>query len=83
MTVPNLPLRTVADIAGISPGRVAQIQRQLDQSNSNQLHMIHFHDELLKDASINSRRKSNPISEWLFDYRPKDYRKILEAINVV
>ena len=34
--VANLPLRTVADIAGISPGRVAQIQRQLDQSNSNQ-----------------------------------------------
>ena len=33
--VANLPLREVADIAGIS-GRGAQIQRQLEQGNSNQ-----------------------------------------------
>ncbi|MGR8981136.1 MAG: flavin-containing monooxygenase [Gammaproteobacteria bacterium] len=45
------------------------------------LHMIHYHDELLKDASINPRRKSNKLAELLLDYRPRDYRDVLEAIG--
>lgn len=42
------------------------------------LHMLHYHDELLNDASINPRRKSNKFAELLKDYRPKDYREVLE-----
>lgn len=36
--------------------------------------------ELLRDLSINPYRKHNIIAEWLQDYRPTDYRDIMEAI---
>ncbi|MBD1849042.1 NAD(P)-binding domain-containing protein [Leptolyngbya sp. ST-U4] len=42
-----------------------------------QTHMWHYHDELLGDLSINPYRKSNPITEWLQDYRPADYRDLV------
>jgi cation diffusion facilitator CzcD-associated flavoprotein CzcO len=40
------------------------------------LHMTHYHDELLKDAGINPKRKKNFVAEWCQDYRPRDYRAI-------
>ena len=42
-----------------------------------QLHMWNYHDELLRDASINPRRKTNWLAEWLQDYRPSDYKDVL------
>lgn len=45
------------------------------------LHMIHYHDELLNDASINPRRKKNRLAEWLQDYRPSDYRDVVAEVE--
>jgi hypothetical protein len=45
------------------------------------LHMIHFHDELLRDMSISPFRKKNLFLEWFGDYRPSDYRKILSELD--
>jgi cation diffusion facilitator CzcD-associated flavoprotein CzcO len=45
------------------------------------LHMIHFHDELLRDMSISPFRKKNLFLEWFADYRPSDYRKILSELD--
>jgi dimethylaniline monooxygenase (N-oxide forming) len=45
------------------------------------LHMIHYHDELLNDAALNPHRKSNRLAELLQDYRPSDYREILNSIG--
>jgi len=44
------------------------------------LHMIHFHDELLRDMTINPYRKKNLFLEWFSDYRPADYREVLSEI---
>ncbi len=46
-----------------------------------QLHMWNYHDELLRDAGIDPKRKSNVLAEWLQDYRPSDYRQVLEGIK--
>ncbi|MCS5631539.1 MAG: NAD(P)/FAD-dependent oxidoreductase [Pirellulaceae bacterium] len=43
-----------------------------------QLHMGHFHDELVRDIGISPWLKSNPVFEWLQDYRPVDYRSVLD-----
>lgn len=45
------------------------------------LHMIHFHDELLRDMSILPFRKKNLFLEWFGDYRPSDYRKVLSELD--
>lgn len=45
------------------------------------LHMTHFHDELLRDFGANPYRKKNIFAEWLTDYRPADYRQVLEDIG--
>ncbi|MGZ8241121.1 MAG: flavin-containing monooxygenase [Methylobacter sp.] len=45
------------------------------------LHMWHYHDELLQDASINPYRKKNRFLEWFSDYRPADYREVLSEIS--
>ena len=45
------------------------------------LHMWHYHDELLQDASINPYRKKNWFLEWFCDYRPADYREVLSEID--
>lgn len=45
------------------------------------LHMWHYHDELLKDISINPYRKKKWFLEWFSDYRPVDYRNILTEID--
>ncbi len=45
------------------------------------LHMVHYHDELLKDAGINPYRKKNGFLEWFSDYRPADYRGVLSEIT--
>lgn len=45
------------------------------------LHMTHFHDELLSDFGANPYRKKNVLAEWLCDYRPADYRKVLMDIT--
>jgi len=42
-----------------------------------QVHMIHYHDEMLKDIGENPRYKSNPIAELLGAYQPADYNKII------
>lgn len=42
-----------------------------------QAHMWHYHDELLRDLSMNPYRKHNIIAEWLQDYRPTDYRDLI------
>jgi dimethylaniline monooxygenase (N-oxide forming) len=46
-----------------------------------QAHMWHYHDELLRDLSINPHRKHNIIAEWLQDYRPTDYREEIAVIH--
>ncbi len=48
-----------------------------------QLHMWNYHDELLRDASINPRRKTNWLAEWLQDYRPTDYKDVLLKIDQI
>ena len=45
------------------------------------LHMVHYHDELLRDIAINPYRKPNLFLEWFSDYRPADYREILSTIT--
>ncbi len=45
------------------------------------LHMVNFHDELLRDMAINPYRKKNPFLEWFSDYRPADYREVLSEIT--
>ena len=45
------------------------------------LHMVHFHDELLRDMAINPCRKKNRVLEWFSDYRPADYRKVLAEVD--
>jgi cation diffusion facilitator CzcD-associated flavoprotein CzcO len=45
------------------------------------LHMVHYHDELLRDMAINPYRKKNPFLEWFSDYRPADYREVLSGID--
>jgi dimethylaniline monooxygenase (N-oxide forming) len=45
------------------------------------LHMVHYHDELLRDMGINPYRKKNLFLEWLSDYRPADYREVLSSIS--
>jgi dimethylaniline monooxygenase (N-oxide forming) len=44
------------------------------------LHMVHFHDELLRDMAINPYRKKNLFLEWFSDYRPADHREVLSEI---
>lgn len=46
-----------------------------------QLHMWHYHDELLRDAGIDPNRKSNVFAEWLQDYRPSDYRTLIQELS--
>lgn len=46
-----------------------------------QLHMWNYHDELLHDASLEPNRKSNLVAEWLQDYRPSDYRQLVEEVG--
>lgn len=46
-----------------------------------QLHMWNYHDELLQDANINPRRKTNWFAEWLQDYRPGDYKDVLTGVS--
>ena len=45
------------------------------------LHMVHFHDDLLRDMGINPYRKKNRVSELVSHYRPADYREILANID--
>lgn len=45
------------------------------------LHMVHFHDDLLRDMAINPYRKKNRFLEWFSDYRPTDYKEVLNDIN--
>jgi len=42
-----------------------------------QLHMWHYHDELLRDCGINPYRKKNFISELFQYYCPEDYRNVV------
>ncbi|WP_428261743.1 flavin-containing monooxygenase [Haliangium sp.] len=44
-----------------------------------QLHMWHFHDELLTDMGLPARRKSNPVAELFGDYGPADYAGLFTA----
>ncbi len=46
-----------------------------------QLHMWNYHDELLCDAGLEPKRKTNILAEWLQDYRPSDYRQVIEEIG--
>ncbi len=41
-----------------------------------QLHMLHYHDELLRDLDINCRRKRNALAEFFGAYLPADYKEI-------
>jgi dimethylaniline monooxygenase (N-oxide forming) len=45
------------------------------------LHMVHFHDELLRDMAVNAYRKKNWLLEWFSDYRPADYLEVLSEIT--
>ena len=46
------------------------------------LHMLHYHDELLKDFGANPRRKTGlfaPLKELFAPYGPSDYRSIVSG----
>lgn len=46
------------------------------------LHMLHYHDELLRDFGANPKRKTGwfaPLKELLDPYEPNDYRAILSG----
>jgi dimethylaniline monooxygenase (N-oxide forming) len=44
-----------------------------------QLHVLHYHDELLRDMHINYKRKRNFIAELFGAYQPADYKDILKV----
>lgn len=44
-----------------------------------QLHVLHFHDELLRDMRMEPKRKSNFITELFGAYQPADYKDILKV----
>lgn len=44
-----------------------------------QLHMWHFHDDLLRDMGIEPGRKRNMLAEMLEDYGPADYADLFRA----
>jgi hypothetical protein len=48
-----------------------------------QLHMWHYHDELLRDIGVDPHRKSNKVAEWLQYYGPSDYRKLFSNSEAV
>ena len=41
-----------------------------------QLHMWHFHDELMREMGIEPMRKPTILAEWLADYSPADYADV-------
>ena len=41
-----------------------------------QLHVLHYHDQLLRDLELDHRRKRNALAEWCAPYLPADYREI-------
>lgn len=46
------------------------------------LHMLHYHDELLKDFGANPRRKTGPFAplrELIDPYEPNDYAAIVSG----
>ena len=47
-----------------------------------QLHMLHFHDELLRDFGANPKRKTGifaPLKELIDPYEPNDYKTIISG----
>lgn len=47
-----------------------------------QLHMLHYHDELLQDFGVNPRVKTGalaPLKELIGPYQPSDYRAIVSG----
>lgn len=42
-----------------------------------QVHVLHYHDELLRDMHINCKRKGNFVTELFSAYQPSDYKDIL------
>jgi dimethylaniline monooxygenase (N-oxide forming) len=71
----------LAEIEAVKQWKRSFMPAISSRSTVVKLHMIHYHDELLNDLGINPRRKSNPLAELLSDYRPRDYRKVLEAVG--
>ena len=49
---------------------------QASRGSLLQLHMLHYHDELLGDLQISHKRKRNPIAELFGAYLPRDYKDI-------
>ena len=46
------------------------------------LHMLHDHDELLRDMGIDPKRKRGwlaPLKELIVPYQPSDYRKVVSG----
>ncbi len=46
------------------------------------LHMLHYHDELLRDLGLNPKRKTGwlaPLKELIFPYQPSDYRTVVTS----
>ena len=46
------------------------------------LHMLHYHDELLRDFGANPNRKSGwlaPLKELIDPYEPNDYRAVVSG----
>ena len=48
------------------------------RSSIVQLHMLHYHDELLKDMAISPKRKKNFLAELLGTYQPPDYEGVVK-----
>jgi dimethylaniline monooxygenase (N-oxide forming) len=71
----------LAEIEAVKQWKRSFMPAISSRSTVVKLHMIHYHDELLNDLGTNPRRKSNSLAELLSDYRPRDYRKVLEAVG--
>lgn len=71
----------MAEIDAIKQWKRSFMPAISSRSTVIKLHMIHYHDELLNDLAINPFRKPNRLAELLSDYRPRDYREILETVG--
>jgi hypothetical protein len=70
----------LAEIQAIKDWKRAFMPAISSRATVIKLHMVHFHDELLRDMGVNPYRKKNIFSEWLTDYRPADYREVLADV---
>lgn len=75
----QLPARDqmLAEIQAIKDWKRSFMPAISSRASVVNLHMLHYHDDLLRDFGADPYRKANRLSEWLKDYRPADYRAVM------